>query len=179
MSRKQIAGGRGTVIISPASVRVFSKPPMIFAVHDCACCACQMASTASSCAFLSVSVSGEKEVAPSSMTVAPLASIGSIRSDHHASDCVAATRRRLSPKTRRVRSIDRGLKAHRELDLDERDDRKLILSHPIILGGRRSTSRLADEDKQVQRDARPPAQFIERFVAKRRESLVGGRVHEP
>jgi hypothetical protein len=83
---------------------------MIFAVHACACCACQMASTASSVASSSVTVSGEEEVAPSSMAVAPLASMGSIRSDRQASDSVAAARRKLSASTRRVRSIETGRK---------------------------------------------------------------------
>ena len=35
MSRKQMAGGPGSIFNIPASVRAFSKPPMIFAVHDC------------------------------------------------------------------------------------------------------------------------------------------------
>jgi hypothetical protein len=89
-----MAGDRGRIFSSPASVRAVSKPPMIFVVHDGACCACQMA-TASSVAWSRITVSGEDEVAPSSMAVAPLASIGSMRSDRHASDSVPARRPRL------------------------------------------------------------------------------------
>jgi hypothetical protein len=71
MSRKQMAGGRWRVFNNPASVRAFSKPPMIFAVHACACCACQRANTASLVASSSVTVSGEEALVPSSMAVAP------------------------------------------------------------------------------------------------------------
>src|SRR6476620_12800001 len=61
MSRKQIAGGCDSGFSMPASVSACSKPPMMFAAHDCACWACQMASTAASPTSPSSSVSSDDD----------------------------------------------------------------------------------------------------------------------
>jgi hypothetical protein len=110
MSRKQMAGGRGRVVSRPASVKDCSKPPMMFDVHACACRACQMATIASSVAWVDSRFSADSERAPSAAAIAPLAIIGSIRSDRQASDSVSATRPRASPMTRSRRSIEIGRK---------------------------------------------------------------------
>ncbi len=104
-----MAGGLVGRVMRPASVRIVSKPLMMLAPQACACCACQVATRAASVAGSRSGVPSATDASSMSRTLAPRASIGSMRSLRQASPWVSASRRMPSPITRSCRSTDRGL----------------------------------------------------------------------
>ena len=65
-----------------------------------------------------------------------------------------------------------------DLQLDERHDRDLVLSQPIVGRGGCHADRLPDDHQQLERDAGPLADLPECLVGQGGEPFVGGGVEE-
>ena len=115
---------------------------------------------------------------PISAVGTPDRNSGSRTSVRHQSDSVSATRRMPSPATRRA-PFDRGRPdPGRDEDLEIRDDPQLVLPQVAVGVGLGRAGRLADDEQELDRDARPVGQLTERLGGIAGEPVVARLIDE-
>jgi hypothetical protein len=91
---------------------------------------------------------------------------------------VSAIRRRLSPAGAEPPLDDHGPEPGRELELDHRHDRQLVLANLILWAGVGEPDGLSEHLQEVQRDTRPCAQLLEGRATEPGEPIEGAGIQE-